>query len=215
MASPSTSTRRLSEAEHAQRRARDRELTVRAVAQLRTSDGWQAWLRVRARTGLRRYSLIISRRLRQRRGVGGLGRQRHVADEGGRRIPSEASASDSRCCILLRRSSADSEPARVIFAFGATPTTREQVEDLPGARPACCRSLSIAWRRLARGALHDHQPRHRRAGRRRGGEARRLLRLPDHAGAGYAGLLDWLADGGVHMIAAGRDRWELRGSAGG
>ena len=30
---------------------------MRAVEQLRTSDGWQAWLRVRARTGLRRYSL--------------------------------------------------------------------------------------------------------------------------------------------------------------
>ncbi|MBE2320388.1 hypothetical protein DVA67_030775 [Solirubrobacter sp. CPCC 204708] len=48
---------RLSEAERAERRARDRELSVRAVAQLRTSAGWQAWLRVRARTGLRRYSL--------------------------------------------------------------------------------------------------------------------------------------------------------------
>src|SRR3954447_19644422 len=47
----------LSEAERAERRARDRELTSRAVAQLRTSPGWHAWLRVRARTGLRRYSL--------------------------------------------------------------------------------------------------------------------------------------------------------------
>src|SRR3954453_10317813 len=54
----STSSRRpLSDAERAERRARDRELTTRAVEQLRTSAGWQAWLRVRARTGLRRYSL--------------------------------------------------------------------------------------------------------------------------------------------------------------
>jgi len=52
-----TSKRRLTEAERAERRAQDRELTIRAVAQLRTSRGWQAWLRVRARTGLRRYSL--------------------------------------------------------------------------------------------------------------------------------------------------------------
>src|SRR4051812_46089421 len=54
-----TSTRRagLSEAERSERRARNRELTIRAVAQLRTSAGWQAWLRVRARTGLRRYSV--------------------------------------------------------------------------------------------------------------------------------------------------------------
>ena len=49
--------RRLSEAERAQRRAQDRELTIRAIAQLRTSDGWQDWLRVRGRTGLRRYSV--------------------------------------------------------------------------------------------------------------------------------------------------------------
>jgi antirestriction protein ArdC len=50
-------TRRLTEDERAQRRARERELTAHAVAQLRTSPGWQAWLRVRSRTGLRRYSL--------------------------------------------------------------------------------------------------------------------------------------------------------------
>ncbi|RKQ92977.1 antirestriction protein ArdC [Solirubrobacter pauli] len=49
--------RRLTEAERAERRAQDRELAIRAVAQLRTSAGWQAWLRVRARTGLRRYSV--------------------------------------------------------------------------------------------------------------------------------------------------------------
>src|SRR4051794_25272448 len=53
----SIASRRLSEAERAERRARDRELTSRAVAQLRTSPGWHAWLQVRARTGLRRYSL--------------------------------------------------------------------------------------------------------------------------------------------------------------
>jgi antirestriction protein ArdC len=47
----------LTEAERAQRRALERELTVRAVEALRSSDGWQAWLRVRARTGLRRYSV--------------------------------------------------------------------------------------------------------------------------------------------------------------
>src|SRR3954468_17943920 len=55
MSSPSRP--QLSEAERAERRARERELTARAVEQLRTSAGWQAWLAVRARTGLRRYSL--------------------------------------------------------------------------------------------------------------------------------------------------------------
>src|SRR4051812_615653 len=52
-----TSRRALSDEQRAERRAQDRELTIRAIAQLRSSAGWQAWLRVRARTGLRRYSL--------------------------------------------------------------------------------------------------------------------------------------------------------------
>src|SRR3954469_25379401 len=47
----------LSDDERAERRARERQLTAQAVEQLRTSAGWQAWLQVRARTGLRRYSL--------------------------------------------------------------------------------------------------------------------------------------------------------------
>ena len=53
----SSQRRKLTEQERAERRARDRELTEQAVARLRTSAGWQAWLAVRARTGLRRYSL--------------------------------------------------------------------------------------------------------------------------------------------------------------
>jgi hypothetical protein len=38
----------------AERRAREQELTERAVAQLRCSEGWQRWLAVRARVGLHR-----------------------------------------------------------------------------------------------------------------------------------------------------------------
>src|SRR5215217_9552448 len=53
----STQRRKLTEQERAERRARDRELTEQAVARLRGSAGWQGWLCVRARTGLRRYSL--------------------------------------------------------------------------------------------------------------------------------------------------------------
>jgi hypothetical protein len=37
--------------------------------------------------------------------------------------------------------------------------------------------------------------------------------LPDHGGSGHAGLLERLADGGLHMVEAGRDRWELRAPA--
>jgi hypothetical protein len=51
------SSPRLTEAERAEQRARDRGLTIRAVEQLRTSAGWQTWLRVRARTALGRYSV--------------------------------------------------------------------------------------------------------------------------------------------------------------
>jgi len=49
----------LTDQERAERRRQEQELTERAVAQLRCSAGWQRWLTVRARVGLRRYSLII------------------------------------------------------------------------------------------------------------------------------------------------------------
>ena len=47
--------RQLTYEERAERRRREQELTERAVAQLRSSEGWQRWLAVRARVGLRRY----------------------------------------------------------------------------------------------------------------------------------------------------------------
>lgn len=49
----------LTDEERAERRKQERELTERAVAQLRSSAGWQRWLTVRARVGLRRYSVLI------------------------------------------------------------------------------------------------------------------------------------------------------------
>ncbi len=47
----------LTDEQRAERRKQERELTERAVAQLRSSAGWQRWLTVRARVGLRRYSV--------------------------------------------------------------------------------------------------------------------------------------------------------------
>lgn len=47
----------MTDEERAERRKHERELTERAVAQLRSSAGWQRWLTVRARAGLRRLSL--------------------------------------------------------------------------------------------------------------------------------------------------------------
>lgn len=49
--------RRLTDEERAQRRAEDRERLEQAARRLLTSEGWQQWVRVRARNGLRRYSV--------------------------------------------------------------------------------------------------------------------------------------------------------------
>jgi hypothetical protein len=34
--------------------------------------------------------------------------------------------------------------------------------------------------------------------------------LPDHAGSGYADLLDRVAHGGVHVLEGEETQWELR-----
>lgn len=47
----------LSDAERDERRARDRERLKQAAVQLLDSDGWQRWVRARARNGLARYSV--------------------------------------------------------------------------------------------------------------------------------------------------------------
>ena len=47
----------MSDEERAERRKQQQQLTEQAVAQLRCSVGWQRWLTVRARVGLRRYSV--------------------------------------------------------------------------------------------------------------------------------------------------------------
>ena len=49
----------MADEERAERRRQEQELTERAVAQLRSSADWQRWLKVRARAGLRRYSVVI------------------------------------------------------------------------------------------------------------------------------------------------------------
>ena len=49
----------MTDQERAERRRQEHELTERAVVQLRSSAGWQRWLKVNARAGLRRYSVLI------------------------------------------------------------------------------------------------------------------------------------------------------------
>jgi hypothetical protein len=47
----------LTDAERDQRRARDRERLQQTCEQLLSSEGWQRWVRARARNGLSRYSV--------------------------------------------------------------------------------------------------------------------------------------------------------------
>lgn len=54
---PTTTRRRLTDEERTQRRAEGRERLERAANELLSSDGWQRWVRIRARNGLSRYSL--------------------------------------------------------------------------------------------------------------------------------------------------------------
>jgi len=56
---PSSKRQTLTADERAERRQHEQELTARAVAQLRSSAGWQRWLTVRAQVGTRRYSVLI------------------------------------------------------------------------------------------------------------------------------------------------------------
>jgi hypothetical protein len=72
--------RRLSEAERAERRARDRERLEQAARELLTPEGWQRW--VRARALFHQYSLLIWRaNVLVGKGSGGL-RRRHVTNGG-------------------------------------------------------------------------------------------------------------------------------------
>ena len=57
----------MTDEERAERRKQEQQLTEQAVAQLRCSAGWQRWLTVRARVGLRRYSVLICGRWCRRR----------------------------------------------------------------------------------------------------------------------------------------------------
>jgi hypothetical protein len=57
--------RRISEAQRAQRRQRDRERLWAAAEQLLTSGGWQRWVRVRSQAGLARLCVLISGGFRQ------------------------------------------------------------------------------------------------------------------------------------------------------
>jgi hypothetical protein len=57
----------LSDEERDARRKAGRDRLEQAARALLTTEGWQRWIRVRATNGLSRYTLLISRCLRQQR----------------------------------------------------------------------------------------------------------------------------------------------------
>lgn len=70
----------LSDHERDARRKADRDRIEQAARALLTSEGWQRWIKVRARNGLSRYTLLISRAERRRRLMTRCGCRRHVVD---------------------------------------------------------------------------------------------------------------------------------------
>jgi hypothetical protein len=111
---------------------------------------------------------------------------------------------------LVRR---DRHEQSVVFAFRATPGTREQVEDLARREAACCPFLDYRVQAIGDEVLYTIT--NPVTGMDRADAEVTLdafYALPDHAGSDYAGLLDRLADGGVRVIEVNGDRWVLRES---
>jgi hypothetical protein len=99
----------------------------------------------------------------------------------------------------------------VMFAFRATPGTREQVEDLARREAACCPFLDYRVHAAAEEVLYTiTNPVSGLDQADADATLDAFYALPDHAGSGYTDLLDRLAGGGADFIEAGRDRWELR-----
>ena len=93
----------------------------------------------------------------------------------------------------------------VVFALGAAPGIREQVEDLARREAACCPFLD--YRVETAGAEVIYTITNPASAMNRADAVVTLdafYALPDHAGSDYAGLLERLAEGGVQVIDAGR-----------
>lgn len=114
---------------------------------------------------------------------------------------------------LVRR---DRPDGAVRFTFRFAPETRALVQDLAHREAACCPFLDYRVESTADEVVYTVTS--LATGLDRDAANVTLdafYALPDHADSGYAGLLARLADGGVHVIDAGTDRWELRESAAG
>ena len=101
----------------------------------------------------------------------------------------------------------------VVFVLRAEPGVREQIEDLARREAACCPFLDYRVHAVEAEVRYTIAIPAGTLGR---AEAQLTLdafsALPDHAGSDYAGLLERLAAGGVHVVESGADQWALRES---
>ena len=138
----------MTDEERAERRKQEQQLTEQAVAQLRCSAGWQRWLTVRARVGLRRYSvrnqLLIA--------LQDPGRRTSPASGPGCAWATASSAARARtsACGRCRRSAASGRHPRRPATAGRRPAGS------PGCRPAS----PDHRRRVGRGERGDGVPEH-------------------------------------------------------
>jgi antirestriction protein ArdC len=137
--------RRLSDEERAQRRAQDRDRLQQAAQQLLTSEGWQQWVRVRARNGLARYSLgnqlLIAMQAPEASFVAGF----HAWKDLGRQVRKGEHGIRILAPIPLRQGRDDTSPAdgekrddrRVVTLFKSVAVFDiAQTEPIPGRAPA-------------------------------------------------------------------------------
>ena len=134
--------RRLTDAEREQRRERDRQRLHQATEQLLDSEGWQRWVRVRARNGLSRYSvnnqLLIALAREDASYVCGFRAWLQL----GYQVRKGEKAIWILAPMTVKRDGGDSEQPiegergeRRVF-FRAVPVfDRAQVDEIPGARP--------------------------------------------------------------------------------
>lgn len=135
--------RRLTDEERAQRRAQDRERLEQAARRLVRSEGWQQWVRVRARNGLGRYSLgnqlLIAMQAPDARFVAGF----HAWKDLGRRVRKGEHGIRILAPIPLRReddpsaqAAEDRDQGRVVTLFKSVAVFDiAQTEPIPGREP--------------------------------------------------------------------------------
>jgi hypothetical protein len=135
--------RRLTDEERAQRRAQDRQRLEQAARRLLSSEGWQQWVRVRARNGLARYSLgnqlLIAMQAPDARFVAGF----HAWKDLGRRVRKGEHGIRILAPIPLRREDDPSaqraeerEQGRVLTLFKSVAVFDiAQTEPIPGREP--------------------------------------------------------------------------------